>query len=179
MLDWNVVVTVHGDAFTQACRIFSQFGEVRRSGYYNVFLLRVEDRQGFIDRLAALVSNTPELLKMVSRVMPAETTFTFQDREGFEAKARAVALEWAPKLAGKSFHVRMHRRGFHERMSSQDEERFLDEVILDALEAQGTPARISFEDPDAIIDVDTVDNKAGFSIWTREDLARYPFLKLD
>ena len=81
MVDWNVVVTVHEDAFTRACQIFSQFGEVRRSGYYNVFLLNVGDRSDFLGRLSALVVNAPDLLKVVSRVMPAEITFTFQDRE--------------------------------------------------------------------------------------------------
>ncbi len=179
MLDWNVVVTVHEDAFTRACQIFSQFGEVRRSGYYNVFLLNVGDRSDFLGRLSALVVNAPDLLKVVSRVMPAEITFTFQDRENFESQARAVVLDWTPKLAGKSFHVRMHRRGFHQQMSSHDEEHFLDDVILQALEERGTPGKITFEDPDVIIDVDTVDNRAGLSIWTRDDLSRYPFLKLD
>ena len=73
----------------------------------------------------------------------------------------------------------MHRRGFHEQMSSHEEERVLDQAILDALEQQGNPARMSFEDPDIIIDVDTVDGRAGLSCWTRDDLASYPFLKLD
>ncbi len=179
MLDWNVVVTVHEDAFTRACQIFSQFGEVRRSGYYNVLLMKVEDRSEFLDRLSTLVVNAPNLLKIVSRVMPAEMTFNFQDREGFECQSRATVLDWAPKLAGKSFHVRMHRRGFHQQMSSHDEEHFLDDVILQVLEESETPGRITFEDPDFIIDVDTVDNRAGLSIWTRDDLSRYPFLKLD
>lgn len=179
MFEWNVVVTVQGDDFTRACQIFSQFGQVKRSGYYNVILLKVADLRAFLDRLSAMVTNVPDLLTMVSRVMPAEASFTFQDREGFESQARAIALEWVPRLAGKSFHVRMHRRGFHAQMSSRDEEQFLDAAILAALEARGTPGWISFEDPDAIIDVDTVDNRAGLSLWAREDLARYPFLKLD
>ncbi len=179
MHDWNVVVTAHQDTFTRACQIFSQFGEVHRSGYYNVILLQVEDRSEFLDRLSTLIGTVPNVLKMVSRVMPAEDTFTFQDRASFESQARDVALKWLSKLAGKSFHVRMHRRGFRDQMSSQDEERFLDGAILSALEAEGTPGRITFDDPDAIIDVDTVDNRAGLSIWTREDLSRYPFLKLD
>ncbi len=179
MHNWNVVVTAHQDTFTRACQIFSQFGEVHRSGYYNVILLHVEDRTGFLDRLSTLIATVPNVLNVVSRVMPAEVMFSVPDRESFETQARAVALEWLPKLAGKSFHVRMHRRGFREQMSSQDEERFLDGAILSALEAEGTPGRITFEDPDAIIDVDTVDNRAGLSIWTREDLSRYPFLKLD
>lgn len=45
----------------------------------------------------------------------------------------------------------MHRRGFKGRLSSQNEERFLDEVLLDALEQMGKPGRITFEKPDVII----------------------------
>ena len=45
MLDWNVVVTVREDAFTRIFRLFSEFGKVRRAGYYNVFVLKVEDRE--------------------------------------------------------------------------------------------------------------------------------------
>ncbi|NNG02845.1 MAG: hypothetical protein HKM95_01935 [Inquilinus sp.] len=179
MVDWNVVVTVREDAFTRVFRLFSEFGKVRRAGYYNVFVLKVEDRRRFLDSLSGLLATDPDLLKAVSRVMPAEIVFTFQDRESFEAQARAAALEWLPRLAGMSLHVRMHRRGFHEQISSPDEERFLAEAILERLEDRGTPGRITFEDPDAILDVDTVDNRAGLALWTREELSRYPFLNLD
>jgi tRNA(Ser,Leu) C12 N-acetylase TAN1 len=58
------------------------------------------------------------------------------------------------------------------------EERFLDDALLDALEAAGTPGRIAFDDPDAVIDVETVGNRTGMSFWTRADLERYPFLKI-
>ena len=84
-----------------------------------------------------------------------------------------------PQLAGKSFHVRMHRRGFKEALPSQQEERMLDDVLLEALERTGQPGRIEFEDPDLILDVETVDQRAGMSLWTREQLERYPFLNLD
>jgi len=55
----------------------------------------------------------------------------------------------------------------------------LDEALLETLEHRGTPGRIDFDDPDFILDVETVGQRAGMSLWTREDLHRYPFLKLD
>jgi len=30
-----------------------------------------------------------------------------------------------------------------------------------------------------VIEVETVGNRAGLSIWTREDLRRYPFLRVE
>ena len=44
-----------------------------------------------------------------------------------------------PILAGKNFHVRMHRRGFKGRISSHDEERFLDTILLEELGKIGNP----------------------------------------
>jgi hypothetical protein len=60
-----------------------------------------------------------------------------------------------------------------------DEERFLDDLLLDSLKKEGTPGRITFTDPDFIIAVETVGNRGGLSLWSREDLQRYQFLGLD
>lgn len=179
MRDWNVVVSVYDRQFVRACRILAQFGRVERTEYYNVLVMKVADRAAFLDALAELVATVPDILGVISRAAPAAETFNFQDAGEFEAKARDVAMTWLPCLAGRSFHVRLHRRGFRGRLSRQEEERFLDQVLLDALEQAGTPGRISFDDPDAILDVETVSNRAGLSLWTREELSRFPFLKLD
>ena len=179
MLDWNVVVTVHGDGYRRAWTLLERFGTIRRTDYYNVLVMKVEDRAAFLEELAALTEAVPDVLHIIARIMPASATFTFQSPDEFEAKAREIALGWAHELAGRSFHVRIHRRGFKSQMSSQEEEHFLDDVLLSALEQAKTPGRLTFDDPDVIIDVDTVGQRAGLSLWTREDLNRYPFLKLD
>jgi hypothetical protein len=44
---------------------------------------------------------------------------------------------------------------------------------------KGKPGRITFEDPDAIIAVETVAQWAGLSLWKREDLKQYPFIRLN
>jgi tRNA(Ser,Leu) C12 N-acetylase TAN1 len=75
--------------------------------------------------------------------------------------------------------VRLHRRGLKGRIASRDEEVFLDRVLLDALDKAGTPGSITFEDPDVILDIETLGAWAAMSIWTREDLKRYPFLRVD
>ena len=43
----------------------------------------------------------------------------------------------------------------------------------------GTPGKISFTDPDVVIAIDTIDNRAGLAMWTREELARYHLLRPD
>lgn len=179
MHDWNVVVTIHSEELTEVRKLLRPHGAMDWTDYYNVLVMKVANRDAFLSSLAASVDAEPGLLNFLSRAVPAEHTFDFITVEDFEAKARDCALCWVARLAGKSFHVRMHRRGFKSKLPSPREEKFLDDALLDALEETGRPGRISFDDPDAIIALETVGNRAGISLWTREDLRRYPFLGLD
>ncbi len=70
-------------------------------------------------------------------------------------------------------------RGLKGVISTQPEERFLDGALLTALAEAGTPGRISFTDPDRVIQIETVDARAGMSLWTRDELCRFPFLGVD
>jgi hypothetical protein len=73
----------------------------------------------------------------------------------------------------------MHRRGFKGKLRSLEEEQFLDDILLEALKKAGTPGHITFENPDAVIAVETIANWAGISLWTRDQLQRYPFIRID
>ena len=84
---------------------------------------------------------------------------------------------WVPELAGKRFHVRMHRRGLKGALLSPVEERLLDEALLAALQKAGAEGALRFDDADAVIDLETVDRRAGLALWTRADVERHPFLK--
>jgi tRNA(Ser,Leu) C12 N-acetylase TAN1 len=177
--DWNVLVTLPETTFREARRMLSHWGRIAPTGYYNVLVMHVADPDAFLTDFATAVAETPGLLNFVSHVVPAQETFQFDCTEAFEREARAVALGWLADLAGASFYVRLHRRGFKGIISTQPEERFLDEVLLTALADAGTPGRISFADPDKVIQIETVDGRAGMSLWTREDLRRFPFLGVD
>ncbi len=179
MDDWNVVVTVREHGYQRMCEWLGQFGRVGRTSFRSVLALKVEDVPAFLERLATALEAKPELRERLGHVMPATATFVFQTPEEFEAQAREAVREWVPALAGKRFHVRMHRRGFKGRLVSPEEERFLDRFLLERLESAGQPGEITFDDPDAILAVETIGQRAGVSVWRREDLQRYPFLQLD
>lgn len=179
MQDWNVVISVHQGGFVRACELLEQLGPVSRTDYFNVLVMKVRDVEGLMETLSRWISEDSRILAVLARVIPLTQRFHFQTIEEFGAKAREAVLTWVSDLAGKGFHVRMHRRGLKGRLSSHREERFLSEVLLGALEKDGTPGRIVFEDPDAIVAVETVGNETGMSLWSREALKRYPFLKLD
>jgi len=121
----------------------------------------------------------PSFLSFLSRLIPVTKSFTFQTPDEFEQKVKETISEWGPQLGGKGFHVRMHRRGFKGRLSSLEEEKMLDEFLLELTKEGGNPGHVTFEWPDVIIAVETVAHRAGLSHWTHEDLQRYPFVRVE
>lgn len=179
-MKWNVVVTVQEHGFKQAREFLHEFGKINKTDYFNVLVMQVDDIEEFLEAIRAAISIHGKILDVIARIMPVTDNFQFQTAEEFEVKAQQVVTSWQSRLAGKRFHVRMHRRGFKGRMSSQIEERFLDSVIMKSLvQNSESPAIIDFDDPDYIVTVETVGQVAGLALWSREQLQRYPFLKVD
>lgn len=178
-MDWNVVVTIYQDGFREAHRALQDLGAVELGPFHNVFVMKVEDPMALLAAIERRTEENPALYDAISRVAPALRGFEFHSAKAFEENAKAILLEWSPRLAGRSFHVRLHRRGARHDLRTPDAERFLDDALLDATNLAGIPGRISFTDPDAVIAIDTVDDRAGVALWTREDLARHRLLRPD
>jgi tRNA(Ser,Leu) C12 N-acetylase TAN1 len=176
---WNVLVTLAGRAYNRPLRLLRRHGRVQQTGLFNVVALEVPDVPAFLEALRLDRDAGGELSGYLARVLPVERSFSFSDAADFADKARGVVLEWAPRLAGRSFHVRIHRRGCKDLLHTLDEERRLDEAVLAELRQRGTPARVTFDDPDAVVDVETLRQEVGMALWTRPDLARYPFVRVD
>lgn len=179
MQEWNAVISVKEGGFKRALKVFGDFGEVKRTEFYNILTMRAGDIQGMLDALREKMEQEPGFLEFLSRLIPVSNTFIFNSSEEFESKARETVEAWAPRLAGKRFHVRIHRRGFKGRFSSPEEERNLDTFILESLEKSGSAGEIAFDDPDAVIAVETIGTRAGLSLFAREDMKRYPFIRVE
>ena len=179
MEDWNVVVSVRDDEYKRARGLLREFGPVGPTEFFNVLVMKVADIHAFVESLRERLALEPQQLECLGRVMPLTHCFVFQSAEEFEGKARETVMSWLPVLAGKTFHVRMHRRGFKGRLSGQDEERFFGHMLIERLKAEGAPGGISFDDPDVIVAVETVGQRAGLSLWSRAERNLYPFLRLD
>jgi RNA 3'-phosphate cyclase len=175
---WNVVVTVHEHGYQVAHRALGKLGRLGHSDFHNVLVLGVDHRLSFLDRLRAMLDADPELAQAISHVVPADHSFTFQSPAEFEAKAREAVRQFAPCLAGKRFHVRMNRRGFKERISARHEEHLLSSELLRQLQESGSSAAVDFDDPDAVVVVETVGQHALIALCGREEHTRYPFIKL-
>ncbi len=179
MSNWNIVATTAEGKYNQALSFLVQFGTVKPTAYYNVVMLQVRDVPGFMAALAAEWETRGRRLALLQRVVPMTHTFNFSDRIAFGRRATEIVLAWVPQLVGKTFHVRMHRRGFKEQMNSEQEEQLLNTVIVEATTQAGRSAIVSYDDPDAVAAVETIGSHAGLSLWFREDLQRFPFLKLN
>lgn len=177
-LNFNAVVSAREGTYAQVRTLLEDLGLVRRTAYYNVLTLRADDLHEAMEALRTRCDTDPAVRDWLGHFTPLETGFSFQSPEEFETRAREAVLQWLPRLAGRSFHVRMHRRGFKGRMEGPAEERMLGGAIVTALEHAGAPGHVTFDDPDAIILVETLGQQAGIALLTRELLQRYPFLNL-
>lgn len=179
MRDWNVVVTVQEHGFSTAIDLLRDFGTVCKTDFFNVLVMRVDEPSQFYEDLHRYLPSVPGLCASLARVIPVTESFSFQSAQEFEARVKEGVEPWLPRLAGQAFHVRMHRRGFKGRLSSQNEELVLDHYILDGLRRGDHDAHIDFSDPDFIIALETVAQVGGLSLWNREQRQRYTLLKLD
>lgn len=174
--DWNVVASTEEGAYSQARRVLKRLGQVGDTPYHNVLVLWVADVREALEALRSVGETDPQVRAGVRHFVPVTEAFSFMSPEQFEAKAKQAMRAFLAQLAGKSFYVRMHRRGFKGRLERHEEERILGATILEALAETGATARVVFDDPDAVVIIETVGQRAGVAVWTREELARYPFL---
>lgn len=116
--------------------------------------MKVPDTGDFTRAIAELFEQTPGFLNEISRVVPAHAAINFRSPQEFTEKASAVVLDWCDMLAGKSFYIRLHRRGFKGQIASPEAECFLDDVVLGWLSELGRPGRIDFEDSDFVVDIE-------------------------
>lgn len=180
MQDWNVIVTIRDEALPRARRRLKSYGPIEVTSYLNVLVMRVEQPETMLEGLKTAIEQDPAILtRDISTVAVGRHCFSFQSPMDFEAGAREAVLALVPALRGSAFHVRIRRRGFKGRLSTRDQERYLGRELLDALAAGGEPGRISFDDPDAIVVIEIVSNRACVSCWTRDELKKYAFLRLD
>jgi tRNA(Ser,Leu) C12 N-acetylase TAN1 len=179
MKNWNVVVTVYQDGFRRALQALKKLGQAERSRYHNVLEMKAEDPIALLEAIEKRTEENPALYDAISRVAPAIRGFDFLSEEELMERAKSIFDEWLPCLAGRSFHVRLHRRGTKHDLRTQDAERMFNDAILDATKEAAAPGKVSFTDPDVVIAIDTIDNRAGIAMWTREELARYHLLRPD
>ncbi len=177
-MEWNVLATAFMRKERSLLRLLRKFGEFKGSGFRDVLIGAVENRDAFLETIESLRREHPGSVRHLSQIVPIECTFQF-DVSDFREKLKEALAPYVEDIENECrFYIRVKRRGHKGVLSSIEIEREMSAFIIDALEKAGKKARIKFEDPDKFIIVETAGNRAGVGLITREMRKRYPFIRV-
>ncbi len=177
-MEWNVLATAFMRKERHLLRLLREYGEFKGSGFRDVVIGRVEQVEAFLETLESIRREHPGRLRHLSQIVPIEKTFQF-DLSDFREKLKEAVAPYAEELENNCrFYVRVKRRGHKGKISSLETEKEMSAFLLDVLEKACKQAHIRFEDPDKFIIVETIGNRAGVALITREMKERFPFVRV-
>ncbi len=177
IMEWNILATANRRQERYLLRLLSKYGEFKGSGYRDVVIGRVEDVNTFLGTLETMRQEKPEKLRPLSQIVPIERTFQFELSD-FKDTLREAISPYVELIENSRFYVRVERRGHKGEISSLEVEQEMDAFVLEALKNTGKLAQVSFKYPEKIIIVETIENRAGVGLVTREMKEKYPFIKV-
>lgn len=175
-LDWNLVVTAQGGRRHDLVRALRPIVRLRRAGYAEVLVGRTDDVDACLAAIAARLDADPILAaEVLARVVPVERTFALD--ADVDTQLAHEILTVVDALAGKSFHVRVERRGHRRILMSDHLERLLGGTLAEALKAKGHTPTVTFKDPDVIVAVELIGDAAALGLVSRQH-RRHKFVRL-
>jgi len=177
MWEFNLVVTLGAEGkFGRLMHDLETHGEFHPTSFFGVILGRVADPEGF---LRSVLEGRQEGVAFsdLGRAVPVARVFTFTP-EDFLARVRRALESYLPRLAGRHFYVRLERRGLKGEIVSPEAERSLDTHILEELGRQGRQAEVDFEGAEAVVVVETIGDRCGVGLLTRQQMERYDFVRV-
>lgn len=179
MWQFNVLVTMARDGrYGHLLRELSNYGEFHKTGFHGVALGQVDSVEEFFETIRHMRGEQCIAFQDLARVVPLQQVFTFEI-DDFLAKLCMALRPWIARLAECRFHVRLERRGLKGQIISPDIEQALDAYILDELIDLGHSATIDFDDPDAVVAIETIGDRCGVGLITRALNQRYDFVRVD
>jgi tRNA(Ser,Leu) C12 N-acetylase TAN1 len=175
---WNVIVTSREGRQRLVRRLLWPLARLKRSGFRNVLVAQVGDPGALLEQVAELCARRPELARGLGKIVPIERSFVVEPAR-FGDQLRAEAAPFLDRLANRSFHVRIERRGHKGIIHTQQGEQALGEYLHGALEARGHRPVVEFRDPDVVVTVELVGDRAGLALVPRELRQRFPFVRID
>ncbi len=175
--EWNILATAFWGRGKDALRLLAMHGEFKGSGFKDVLQGHVENINLLLEKLESMRQENPDRMTSLSQILPLERTFSFSLTD-FMDKLREAVLPYVGKVEGKKFYVRAKRRGHKGEMSSLEIEKEISSFIFEELQKAGKQAQVSFSDPDVVIIVETIANRAAVALITREMRQKYPLIKI-
>ncbi len=177
MKEWNILATAFRGRGKDALRLLILHGDFKGSGFKDVLQGHVEDVNLFLEKLELMRKENPNWMTSLSQILPLERTFSFNLTD-FMDKLKEAILLYVEKVEGKKFYVRAKRRGHKGEMSSLEIEKEISSFIFEELQKTGKLAQVSFSDPDVVIIVETIANRAALAFITRELREKYPLIRI-
>lgn len=177
MEEWNVLATSVEGARPVLMAGLRRLGVFRGAGYRNVAVGRVEDVPAFLDAWRDAMASDPILAAAVGRVLPIVRTFRL-DQADPTAMLLSVVEPLAEAIDGRSFYVRFERRGLRGVLDSSEVERLLGAALWRRIEAAGHTPRVTFDDADVVVAVETLGDRGGVALLDRAVRAAYPFVRV-
>lgn len=177
MRNWNIVVTTVPGQERELLPALKRLGEFTYSEFKGILVGRVEDVAGFLEDILRAHATDVGWRQYLLRVLPVEQAFSFTPAT-LEERLRAAVVPLVQRMAGGTFYVRIERRGYKGTILSPEVERRLGDYVMHLATQQGKTLQVSFHDPDYVIVAETVGNRCGVALITRELRTRYPFVKV-
>lgn len=177
-MDWNVVVTVQpGPQFQrELLGALAHFGRFHATPFRDVCIGHIDDRAAFLQALRDARAAGAPWTQRLGRVIPVDVVFWFTPQTLADRLKEAVA-PLVPRIGGKSFCVRIERRGHAGEVKTQDIERAVGEHVHALAAAQGMTLRTALDDPDNVIAAETLGNECGVGLLPRALRETYPFVR--
>jgi tRNA(Ser,Leu) C12 N-acetylase TAN1 len=175
---WNVLVTAQEGAARDLKRLVQRYGAFRWSAFRNVLLGQVPEPASFFQALAAELERKPFVSRWLGKALPIMMTFPVRP-ESFLTDAESRLAVLAHDLKGKTFHVRVERRGHKGELHTADLEHRLGEFLWELLEKEQAKPAVSFNDPDVVVAVEIAGATAGIAVIPRKLRENFPFVKID
>ena len=169
--EWNVLVVSHEGEERRLLRKLQGLGEFKFAGFRSLLLGKV-DLHAFLEK----VQSRP--IPSLARVVPVEENFRAQPENLFEV-LKGKVKKYANRIGrGESFCVKFERRGFKGRVSSQEVEWEIGGYLHDLLEGEGKSPRVSIEDPDKLLVIQSVGTSFGIGVIDRETRQKYSIIRV-
>jgi tRNA(Ser,Leu) C12 N-acetylase TAN1 len=175
---WNLLVTsLEGqrESLLAALRTLARF---RRGGFPNVLVGTVEDPAAFLAVLQDAYERSTVVRSSLGKVIPIDRTLRFTSPDAFRDEVGGALETLIDRLVGRTFFVRIFRRGFRGQIDSTHLEGELGARLVAALEARGDRPRVRFDDPDVALVIETLRDEVGIAFLDRTLRAAHPFVRV-
>jgi len=178
MNDWNMIVTAlpgirHQHRLLEGLHLL---GEFHPCEFKDVCVGHVANSEEFLASIQQSINVNEEWTTDLGRVIPIEITFNFTP-DSLAGKLKEAVTPFVTRIEGGTFYVRMERRGLPGTIISPEIEKAVAEHLFALAESQGKQLQTSFSDPDYIIAAETIGNRCGVVLITRNMRTRYPFVQ--